>query len=49
VIAFTTTASIIDLVAAKPDWILQDCSAIRLQAMDPELKLALKEVTVEAS
>jgi sugar-phosphatase len=48
VIAFTTTASITDLVAAKPDWILQDCSAIRLEAMHPELKLALKEVTVDA-
>jgi len=49
VIAFTTTASITDLVATKPDWILQDCSAIRLEAMHPELKLALKEVTVDAS
>jgi sugar-phosphatase len=48
VIAFTTTASIADLVAAKPDWILRDCSAIRLDAMDRELKLALKEVTVDA-
>jgi sugar-phosphatase len=48
VIAFTTTAAITDLVAAKPDWILQDCSAIRLEAMHPELKLALKEVTVDA-
>lgn len=48
VIAFTTTASITDLVAAKPDWIVEDCSAIRLDAMAPELKLALKEVTVGA-
>jgi sugar-phosphatase len=48
VIAFTTTSSIADLVAAKPDWILRDCSAIRLDAMDRELKLALKEVTVDA-
>jgi sugar-phosphatase len=48
VIAFTTNAAIADLVAAKPDWIVQDCSAIRLEAMDPELKLALKEVTVHA-
>jgi sugar-phosphatase len=48
VIAFTTTASIADLVAAKPDWILRDCSAIRLDAMDRELRLALKEVTVDA-
>jgi sugar-phosphatase len=48
VIAFTTTASIADLVTAKPDWILRDCSAIRLDAMDRELKLALKEVTVDA-
>jgi sugar-phosphatase len=47
-IAFTTTASIADLVAAKPDWILRDCSAIRLDAMDRELKMALKEVTVDA-
>jgi sugar-phosphatase len=49
VIAFTTTASITDLVATRPDWILQDCSAIRLEAMHPELKLALKEITVDAS
>jgi sugar-phosphatase len=48
VIAFTTTASIADLVAAKPDWILRDCSAIRLDAMDRELRLALTEVTVDA-
>jgi sugar-phosphatase len=48
VIAFTTTASITDLVAAKPDWILKDCSAIRLETLEPELKLALEEITVEA-
>jgi sugar-phosphatase len=48
VIAFTTTASIADLVAAKPDWILRDCSAIRLDAKDSELKMALQEVTVDA-
>jgi sugar-phosphatase len=48
VIAFTTNASIADLVAAKPDWILEDCSAMRLEAMHPELKLTLKEVTVDA-
>lgn len=48
VIAFTTTASITDLVAAKPDWILKDCSAIRLEAFKPELKLALEEITVDA-
>jgi hypothetical protein len=48
VIAFTTTASITDLVAAKPDWILKDCSAIRLEALEPELKLALEEITVNA-
>jgi sugar-phosphatase len=48
VIAFTTTSSITDLVAAKPDWILKDCSAIRLEADRPELQLALEEVTVSA-
>jgi mannitol-1-/sugar-/sorbitol-6-phosphatase len=48
VMAFTTTASITDLVAANPDWILQDCSAIQLEAMHPELRLVLKEVTVAA-
>ena len=48
VIAFTTTASITDLVVAKPDWILKDCSAIRLEALKPELKLALEEITVDA-
>jgi sugar-phosphatase len=46
VIAFTTTASITDLVAAKPDWILKDGSAIRLEADRPHLQLTLEEVTV---
>lgn len=49
VIAFTTTASINDLVAAKPDWILKDCSAIQLDGSKPELTLALEEITVSAS
>lgn len=48
VIAFTTTASITDLVAAKPDWILKDCSAIQLDASRPRLELALEEVAVGA-
>jgi sugar-phosphatase len=48
VIAFTTTASITDLVVAKPDWILKDGSAIRLEADRPQLHLALEEVTVSA-
>ena len=46
VIAFTTTASIADLVAAQPDWILKDCSAIRLDDSTPELRLALEEASV---
>jgi sugar-phosphatase len=49
VIAFTTTASITDLVAAKPDWMLKDCSAIRLDGSEPTLKLALEEITVSAT
>jgi sugar-phosphatase len=48
VIAFTTTASIDDLVVAKPDWLLKDCSAIQLEGSKPELQLALEEVTVSA-
>ena len=48
VIAFTTTASIDDLVAAKPDWLLKDCSAIQLDSSKPELQLALEEATVPA-
>lgn len=48
VIAFTTTASIDDLVVAKPDWLLRDCSAIRLEGSRPDLQLALEEVTVSA-
>jgi sugar-phosphatase len=48
VIALTTNAAIADLVAAKPDWILKDCSAIRLEADQPQLQLALEEVTVSA-
>ena len=49
VIAFTTTASIDDLVAAKPNWLLKDCSGIRLDSSKPELQLALEEVAVSAS
>jgi sugar-phosphatase len=48
VIAFTTTASIPDVVAAHPDWIVKDCSAIRLEAGEPELQLTLEEITVSA-
>jgi mannitol-1-/sugar-/sorbitol-6-phosphatase len=48
VIAFTTTASIDDLAVAKPDWLLKDCSAIRLEGDKPDLQLALDEVTVSA-
>jgi sugar-phosphatase len=48
VIAFTTTASIDDLVAARPDWLLKDCSAIRLDGSKPDLQLVLDEVTVGA-
>jgi sugar-phosphatase len=48
VIAFTTTASIDDLVAVKPDWILKDCSAMRLEGSEPDLQLALQEVTMGA-
>jgi sugar-phosphatase len=49
VIAFTTTASITDLVAAKPDWILKDCSAIQVDSGEPLLQLALEEAVVNAS
>jgi mannitol-1-/sugar-/sorbitol-6-phosphatase len=49
VIAFTTTASITDLIAAKPDWIVKDCSAIRLDAGEPVLQLAIEEMTVSAT
>ena len=48
VLAFTTTASMTDLVAAKPDWIVKDCSAIQLQVSEPELQLVLEEVAVGA-
>ena len=48
VIAFTTTASIDDLVAAKPEWLLKDCSAIRLAGSKPDLQLTLDEAMVSA-
>ena len=48
VIAFTTTATIPDLVAAKPDWILKDCSSIRLDGSKPDLRLELEEIMVSA-
>ena len=48
VIAFTTTASIADLIATKPDWILKDGSAIQLDASSPRLELALEEAAVGA-
>jgi sugar-phosphatase len=46
VIAFTITASIADLVAAKPDWILKDCSAIQIKTGEPLLDLTLEEVAM---
>jgi mannitol-1-/sugar-/sorbitol-6-phosphatase len=49
VIAFTTTASIADLVAAQPDWILKDCSAIQIESGEPQLQLLLEEAAVTAS
>ena len=49
VIAFTTPATMADLVAAKPDWILKDASSIRLDAVAPKLQLALDEVGVSAA
>ena len=48
VLAFTTTATIDDLVAARPDWIVKDCSAIRLEATAPQLQLTLAEIAVPA-
>jgi sugar-phosphatase len=49
VIALTTTATIEDLLAAGPDWIVKDCSAIRLEATTPQLQLALQEIAVPAA
>jgi beta-phosphoglucomutase-like phosphatase (HAD superfamily) len=46
VIAFTTTASLPDILAARPDWILKDCASIHLDATAPELSLGLEEVPV---
>lgn len=48
VIAFTTTAAMSDLITARPDWILKDCSAIQLEASEPQLQLMLEEVAVTA-
>lgn len=48
VIAFTTTAALDDLVAAEPDWIVKDASAIRLDRTQPALELALDEIAVPA-
>lgn len=49
VLAFTTTATIDDLVAAGPDWIVRDCSAIHLEATAPQLQLALDQIPIPAS
>jgi mannitol-1-/sugar-/sorbitol-6-phosphatase len=48
VIAVTSTTSITDLITAKPDWIVKDCSAIQLKTSEPELQLTLEEVAVGA-
>jgi mannitol-1-/sugar-/sorbitol-6-phosphatase len=49
VLAFTTTATIDDLVVAGPDWIVKDCSAIHLEATAPQLQLALEQIVIPAS
>jgi sugar-phosphatase len=46
VIAFTTTASIEDLVAAGPDWIVRDASAIEVAVSGSGLSLELQESAV---
>jgi sugar-phosphatase len=48
VIAFTTTALMSDLITAEPNWIVKNCSAIRLDSSKSDLKLALEEATVIA-
>ena len=48
VIAFTTTSAIVDLVAAKPDWMVKDASAIRLESVGNGLDLRLEETAVGA-
>ena len=49
VIAFTTTARIEDLLAAKPDWILKDASAIHLKDSRSGLLLELEESAAPAA
>lgn len=48
VIAFTTTSAMADLIAASPDWILKDASAMRLDMSSPQLALTLEEIAVPA-
>ena len=48
VIAFTTTTTLPDLLAAGPDWIVKDASAIGLEVSEAGLRLALDEVSVSA-
>ena len=48
VIAFSTTATMADLIAAQPDWIVKDASAIKITVSESGLRLALEEVSVGA-
>jgi mannitol-1-/sugar-/sorbitol-6-phosphatase len=43
VIAFTTTVGAKELVAAKADWVLENCSAIAAKLVDGQLRLALRK------
>jgi mannitol-1-/sugar-/sorbitol-6-phosphatase len=48
VIAFTTTTSVADLLAAGPDWMVKDASDIALAASGQGLRLTLEEAAVPA-
>jgi sugar-phosphatase len=48
VIAFTTTTSVAELHAARPDWMVKDASAVRVVSREQGLLLALEEVRVPA-
>ena len=48
VIAFTTTSTIADLLAAGPDWIVRDASAIEAAVSQAGLALELEESVVSA-
>lgn len=46
VIAFPTTITVTELQKADPDWIIENCAAMALQAVNGHMKFQMREVAV---